>query len=162
MTRPRSKEEAKAIAIARSRARKGKGGLIVTGVAEIDALLKDLPAKLAKKVIRKAVREANKPTRRDAQANAPKDTGKLKKAIKLVAIRRSRTRIGVMVRIDSKDFAGEEFYPMIQEYGSADRNIPATGYMRRAYEENKGRVRREVEREVLFGLERLVREGAGG
>lgn len=162
MPRPLSKAQAKAVAIARSRAKKGKGGFVVTGVAEIDSLLKQLPQKLAKKVIRKAIRAANKKTRKDAQGNAPVDSGKLKKAIKLVALKRSRNRIGITVRVDGKDFEGEEFYPAVQEYGSPEAGIPATGYMRRAFEENKERVRREVELDALEGLDRLVREGASG
>lgn len=157
--KPTSKAEAKRVAIAYAKKMKGKSGLIVTGHKKLDKLLRHVDTKLAKQVGRKAIRDANKKTLADARANAPVDDGLLKKMIKLRAIKRTRTGFGVLVRIDSKDMPDKPFYPIVQEYGSEKRNIPAVAYMRRAYESNKRRVLKEVIAAMEKGLKKIIRTG---
>lgn len=94
------------------------GRVLLQGGAELERRLKLLPVKVAKKVVRKALREAAKPIQKDAKARAPKLTGKGAKSIKVRAFKgRRKGSIGVTVQSSAGDFAGDEFYMSMQEFG---------------------------------------------
>lgn len=121
------------------------------------ALIRDfkkLEGVTQRKTFRKAVRESFKPVLRAAKANAPVLTGLMRQKIRLRAIKRSRSRIGVQVltgrrsdmipkvltpsalaKITSR---GDVYYPAIVEYGSKKRNIKANPFIRRAFDSNAG------------------------
>lgn len=87
----------------------------------------DSLAKLQPKLSRKILREESRKTAKSvllpvAKQNTPKDTGLMRKSIKIVSIKRSRVAVGVRLAMSSKKFPGDRlFYGGFLEYG-----IPAT------------------------------------
>lgn len=93
--------------------------ITITGIDKIDKKLASLPEKTLKKLAKKAVRTALKPIQIAAKAKAPKDTGELRKNIKVRAMTRLRDKkatIGVQV-IAGQDFTGPTFHGGFQEFG---------------------------------------------
>jgi len=76
----------------------------VSGVKEFNQALKKLPAKMAEKVAQKALRKAANMVARQARANAPVKTGRLKKAIRVRNSRYNRLNrngvVGVILRLN--------------------------------------------------------------
>lgn len=90
----------------------------VRGDKEIISKLKKLEKKLTKKIITRAARTAMKPVMQAAKSYAPKQSGTLRKAIKLRALKKNRRgNIGVRVAISDKWFVGKMFYGAFQEFG---------------------------------------------
>ena len=121
----------------------------VTGDIALNKALKALGSKLALKLERKALRQVAKPVLADAKANAPVgETGDLKRALKLRAMRRSRTRIGMQIVTSKGWFQGDTFYGAFQEFGwktgkrGSDnrKQIPPKLYVTKAYEKHKGTI----------------------
>lgn len=118
------------------------------------------PKKLKTKLLKKAVRDAARPVLDDAKRFVPTDTGRLKKSIKLRALKRSRTRtragiIGVRIVTSKSDnvFAGSTYYGGMVEFGT-DR-MPARSFMRFAMDINEGTVKdvyRAAVRKILKEL----------
>lgn len=96
-----------------------KDHLVLTGDAELNRKLRELGGPKQKAAIRKASRAALKPVAAAAKANAPKRSGRLRKSIKVKAIKRSRSRVGSRVTTSKTDnqFKGRQFYSGFQEYG---------------------------------------------
>lgn len=136
----------------------GKGGVIVTGIPEIDRKLKTLVPRLQKKVIRQAMRKAMALVTEEARARVPVDTGELRKAIKTrAAKRRRRGEIGVDTRVGEGDFKGETFYGGMVEFGTS--KMPPRPFMAPAYDGKKDEARRIATDEILKGVEREASQG---
>lgn len=85
-------------------------GVVVTGVKEIDRRLRRLEPRVGKKVIRQAIRKALRPVLAAAKANAPVESGALRRSIKIRAVKSKLRRKGVVgldVRVDRKTFRRE-------------------------------------------------------
>jgi HK97 gp10 family phage protein len=97
------------------------GGLVITGDKELDRLFQMLPDGMQKRVLRPALRAAAKVIQAQAVANAPKDTGALKKSIKVRAGKRSRkgiVRVNVTTSKDSTTlYKGKQYYGAFIEFG---------------------------------------------
>lgn len=93
--------------------------IILTGDKALDRNLHQLEAKLQRKVFNRAGREAVKPIAAKARQNAPKDTGRLRKSIKVRATKRSRRGVGIKVTTGDRsgDFGGKGYYGAFLEYG---------------------------------------------
>jgi HK97 gp10 family phage protein len=85
----------------------------------LKAKLSALTDSEAKKAILGACREAIKIVQKEAQTLAPSKTGALRRSLKVRAIRRSRSRIGMRVTTSKTDnlYAGKTFYAAFQEFG---------------------------------------------
>jgi len=122
-----------------------KTTLIVTGDKRLNRKLAKLKGPEGKKVIRKASRAAMKVYQFAAKQNAPSRTGTLKKQIKVRAMKRSRVKVGTMVRA-----TGDGFYGNFLELGT--RHIDAMNFMRMAAKDNQSRIlaiyRRDLGREI--------------
>lgn len=123
--------------------------------------LNNLPYSLAKKIMRKAARKAAKPLLDAARSFAPVKTGKLRKGIKIRAIKRKRSSlvVGVKVQTPTREELGipedaAHYYPAVMEYGSA--NIPARSYMRNAKDASEG----EVFKIYQVEIQKLINEEA--
>lgn len=135
-------------------ARKAGGGqkAIVTGVKELDAILRDLEPKLARKYIRKGMRDGMKLVRDQARADAPVRSGTMRKAIKVRAGRsRKRGRIAIEVRVGEGDFKGDTFYGAFVEYGTSRQK--AQEFMLRAFRERGEAARREIIAAIVSGVQ---------
>ena len=72
------------------------------GTGKLAKKLEQLTSNETKAVIRGGCREALRPIQKQAIATAPKDTGDLKRNIKIRALKRSRKRIGARITIQSE------------------------------------------------------------
>jgi len=145
--------------------------------------LKALPPKVQRGVIRKAARNAMRPMHGQSKANAPKGaTGKLRRSIKLRAIRPRGGRIGITISSNEKWFMGPEYYAAFQEFGwhigareswmrsrgkwsgiGSDRDqrrwIEGMHYMEDAYKSGGDRALRMFMDEVMLGIKRAASGG---
>lgn len=92
---------------------------MLTGSEELNRKLATLKGPQQKAALRKASRTALKPVADQAKANAPKRSGRLRRSIKVRALKRSRSRIGSRVTSSGTDnnFKGRTFYGAFQEFG---------------------------------------------
>lgn len=77
-------------------------------------MLDDLPKVVRSDAIRRVARGAAKIVQKKAKANAPKDTGTLRRSIRVRSMKRSRVRVGARV-VSLK--LGKRYYSVMQEYG---------------------------------------------
>lgn len=114
------------------------GEIEVQGISE---LLRKLVAvggaKFAKKALRSAIRKGGKPMLAAIKARAPVDSGDLEESLKLKAIKRTRTGVGVTIGTSAYNslFQGEQFYGAFQEFGTA--KLPPNPFMRPGFDETK-------------------------
>lgn len=158
-------------------ARRAGGGIVgsihMTGGAELERRLKALPGKIAKKLIRRALRSGAKIILAQAKANAPVDTGALKKSLKVrAAKRRGRGSVGVTVSTAEGDFKGDQFYASFIEYGhkrgkrpgkgatDAREEVPARPFMRPAFDEKKQEAVNVISSTLGAGIEQVAKEPA--
>ena len=127
----------------------------VTGIKSIDAKLKSLEPKVAKKVIRRAGRQALKQAvLPEAKALAPVGTGQLKKAIKVRSGGRSRKAILMDVQVGQGTFKGDQFYGGFQEWGwqAGPTKVEGKHYMKQAYEKRGDKARQMALDEIWRGI----------
>jgi len=113
----------------------------VLGLKKLQKRLRKMEPKLRKKLTRKAIRKAGKVVHEAAKERVPKESGDLKKSIKLRALKRSRKnkhRVGVRVISGGRFFQGEYYYGGHVEYGTSD--TAAEPYMRPARDNHKDQV----------------------
>ena len=135
------------------------------GGKEIHRALMRMEAKVARKITKRALRAGTKVIRDQAVANAPSDTGRMKKAMIVRAARkRKRGEASFNVMFDTKKYpelitrtAGGKrfFYPAVVEYGTATR--PAKAFMRRAWDSRKMDALRVIMRAFRGGLDDAAR-----
>ena len=91
----------------------------LTGSDRLNRKLAELTSAQAKAAIRSAARPALQPTLQAARALCPARDGKLRRSIKIRAIRRSRTRVGMRLTTSGSDnaFSGKTFYGGFIEWG---------------------------------------------
>ncbi len=144
--------------------RKTDGVTTVADRVALKAIMKDLselPERMQKKACAKALRASAKIVQQDARALAPLDTGRLERAIKVRAAKRSRRyqdSVRIQVRVGSNDhlFIGDEFYAGFVELGHRKGNFrikqDPDPFLRPALWSNAGeivRIFREQIREFL-------------
>lgn len=101
---------------------KAGGGVIVTGEAELDRLLRSLPLKVQKKLSRQATRKSAKEIALPyAKSRVPVDEGDLLRALVVRAMKRSRNRFGHTVGTKEGAYQGDQFYGSFPEYGTKHR-----------------------------------------
>ena len=92
---------------------------ILTGDDRLNAKLALLKGAQAKSVIRSAARTAMRPVHAAARRNAPRRSGVLAMSIKIKAMKRSRSRVGVRLTTSATDslYQGKQFHGAFQEFG---------------------------------------------
>lgn len=141
----------------------------VDGVSHIIAALEKLPARLESKVLRQAARAVAKEIVPTAKANAPKDTGAIRRTIKVRAVKGKRGSIAVRVRTGTREelakfhpkraeeiLTSKWYYPAAVEYGYSRNGVtaPPNAYMRRALRSHAESGKRAMRRALLQGLKR--------
>jgi HK97 gp10 family phage protein len=131
----------------------------IKGLDEIEKRLKQLPQKVAKKVVRKAVREGAKPILKAAQSKVPVKTGALKKSLKVRAMKAKLAKGGAGVHVGVSDqwFKGDLFYGGMVEFGT--KNMPAKPFIRPAYDEKKNEAVKVTVKHLLKGIDDIVKQG---
>lgn len=120
----------------------------IEGVRDIQAALRRLPASVANKAVRGAVQKAVGLFRDEARRRAPKRTGALKRAITAATFGGKGKDIAGRVYVSRRllKFARTQqsrkvFYAHLVEFGFTARDgskVPGKGFMRAAYETQKG------------------------
>jgi HK97 gp10 family phage protein len=138
-------------------------GIKVTGQREIEDLFKALPYKIAASVLRKGITEGARHVRDRAKKLAPRDTGALRKSIKVRGLAAAKAagyqkkmgfaKGGSMPPI-GKQVVAEEFYAHIIEFGR--KGAPAAnggqGFLRPAGGQMQQKVRQLIEQSVRAAL----------
>ena len=168
---PRAQTESRATGTA------GRGRTIVlTGIKEIDAKLKQLEPRIAKKVIRQAMRKAMGPVKsavQEIERTGPMATGATAAAVKIRAGKsKKRGLIALQVRIGKGDYQGDQYYAAFGEFGwktgkrgrmtdspSVEQNrrlIPGHHRMEQAFNRTKDTARDEAIVLIGEGAEREI------
>jgi HK97 gp10 family phage protein len=113
--------------------------LVITGIRQLDKALAELEPKVVKKILRKAMRPSMKPMLKQAKANAPVDTGAIKKAIRLKSAPRSRQTLGLDLQIGEQNYVGKTFVGAFHEFGTS--KMEPRPFMRPAYDSHKSKAR---------------------
>jgi HK97 gp10 family phage protein len=89
------------------------------GDKELSEMLRKLTKAEFKSAVQTGAKKAMSPVQKTARSLAPKRTGKLKRAIRVRVLKRSRVRVGARVTVGHHDnmFKGRTFYAAFQEYG---------------------------------------------
>ena len=108
--------------------------MTLTGDKQLERVLKKMPAKLQRNLVRKAMRKSLTGMRKEARELAPTRTGRLRKAVKTkVSLRRNGDMTGrVFVKYKGK---GAAPYAHLIEWGDAGKIRP-TRFMTRTLEAN--------------------------
>ena len=117
--------------------------------------LKRLPITLQKKIIRPALRKGFKPVFAATKAAVPVDEGKLKRGLKLRALKRSRGAVGVRIITPPREALdipanAPGYYPAHIELGTATQ--AARPFMRASFDAHKERTIAIIAREIAKGL----------
>lgn len=132
----------------------------ILGDKDLDRKFAQATAKLQKKVLRPAMRKGARPILQDAKVGAPVRLGRMKKTLKIRAMKRSRNRIGVMIQTGTRAQLGIDandpyYYPMAVETGT--RRMAARPFMRPALKKNKAKTMGILSREIRRGLQSIVK-----
>ncbi len=120
-----------------------------------------LPGRLQKKVLRKSMRDAAKPILKDIRQaiSAIRVTGfhtdPLRKGMKLRSLKRSRSRIGVMIMAPTRDVLGipsdaDYYYPAHIELGTL--NNESQPFMREPFNDKRATTLNTIKRDVGRGI----------
>ena len=135
------------------------------GIKELEAKFRRLPDRVQKKILRPSMRAGAKEVQQAAKAAVPKDTGRLRRSLILKAIKRSRNRIGFVVRTKGREFFGIDagskwYYPAIIEYGYVrfGKQYPARSYLRSTVERLRPIVLRRIGADVRAKLTAVAKQ----
>lgn len=109
----------------------------IEGLKELGRAIEQLDTKIQKRILRSATAAGARVIAKEAKANAPEDTGNLKKNIRTKNIKpdklgKQESVVGVRVKGKTKDSA---FYWRFVEFGTA--KMPAKPFLRPAFESKK-------------------------
>jgi len=131
-----------------------KGNVIVTGDKALDKTMATMEAKVQKKVARHAMRVAAKSIILPAaKRRVPVLSGALKRSLKVKAMKRSRSRIGVAVEAGDGFFKGEQYYSGMVEFGW--KSAPAHPFLRPAGYESEPQVQALIVADIRKALAEL-------
>lgn len=131
------------------------------GFSRVSRAFNKLDHKARKKHLRPALRAGAKVIKNAAQSLAPKDSGALKRTIKVRSLKRSRKNFGVFIRTGTaselgiKETKGRGYYPFSVEYGTDEQ--PARPYMRPALKNNDERARKAIAERLWKGIREEAR-----
>lgn len=136
--------------------------VMVFGDKQLQRRLSNLILKLQRKVVRKSLREAARPIHAASKAKCPVLTGRLRKSIKLRAMRRARGRFGMRIITGTREELGipadePYYYPAAVETGHG--NVPAYPFLRPALHENRGKALKIACQFLRQGIEQEMRRG---
>jgi len=131
----------------------GAGNVSITGDKELLKALGQLKVTVENRIMRKALRAGAKPVRADARANAPFDSGLLKKNIKTRSYKGRKDNIAVYVGTGTRQEMGIEgkwYYPAHVELGH--KGVSGVPFLRNALKRNTATVMTIVRKETWDGI----------
>lgn len=126
--------------------------LRVAGLSELKRKLERVQVHARGRVISAALMRAAEPIRRDAEANAPKRTGRLGRGMQKDVLETSPTSAIVAVGPEE-----DEFYGVFQEFGAPGQNVPAQPFLEPAFDANARDAIRTFGRELGRKIEQAAR-----
>ena len=144
----------------------------IEGMKQLEKSLKKL-GKVPQKHVTASSKKGMNIVLKDAKANAPYDTGMLKKGIKLVG-ERSRTKAKKVYRVvfdramndvfQKKNAEGKitGYYPVSQEYGFFAKNgryIPGYRFVRDSLTDNVGKIEKTIVTEMKKKIDAEIARG---
>lgn len=133
------------------------------GDVELIRKLNSLPGRVQRGAFRTAARKSGKILASEQKRRAPVESGQTKRAIKVRAIKRTRTGVGVTVGTSQKDYTGDQFYAAFVEYGHKQGHrrlganrvfIPARPFLRPAFDAKIGEMEAVYRSELKVQLEK--------
>lgn len=154
--------------------------IVLTGSETLNRKLLELTSTQAKAAIRSAARPALQTTLQAARALCPARDGKLRKSIKIRAIRRSRSRVGMRLSTSKSDnaFSGKTFYGGFIEWGrkvgkrrrvsvrrpprndtsDTRRKVPSNPFMKRAARRTQTAALKSYSRGILEYIRKITKK----
>jgi HK97 gp10 family phage protein len=126
----------------------------IKGAADINRKLRNLPARVGKKVIRQSMRLALKPVRAQVQQEAPKASGKMAKVVKIRSGGRGR-KGAIIMRITLTKDQFDKFYAAFRALGT--KKMKGDPFMQRSVKMKREEAIRIARAQILAGVEREVR-----
>lgn len=127
----------------------------LVGDKKLQRKFKQLVGTVQKKIARKAMRAGAKIIQQDAKKRVKTKSGRLKKSIKVKAIKRSRRAIGFLVRTGTRkelqvDENSQYYYPAALEYGHG--GVRAFPYLRPALDNNADKALKKIGEVIAQGI----------
>lgn len=92
--------------------------IVVLGIPQVDAALKELGARVGNKVVRQGMRAGAKIVAAEIANRSPSRTGRMKSSVKVRTMKRSRkNRIGLIAGFGEGWFKGKTFYAAFVAFG---------------------------------------------
>ena len=136
----------------------------VKGLKETETMLVNMPRKLARKAVKTGIRKGIAPIRKHARANAPKDTGRLRRAIKSRVWKRPKKgEYGYKVIIDrgnSRDDPKGAWYGYFVDEGYVKedgKHVEGKHFMTNAFDSQKDRAADITIKEIERGIDEATR-----
>jgi len=90
----------------------------LSGFKQLERKLNELPKRIRRKVLSQSLRAGAKIIQAEAKARVPKDTGELRRSIKVrVGKVKNRGDVKIIVITGAGDFKGDQYYGAFVEYG---------------------------------------------
>lgn len=128
----------------------------LTGADDIARRLKALDVKVRERALRRSLRAAAKVIADEVRANAPADTGRLRRNIAITTqVRRAKQLMSAQVRVRTRGKAGDAknaYYWRFIEYGT--RHIKPDPFVTRAFESEKSGAAQQVIDSVIQEIEK--------
>lgn len=128
----------------------------IQGARELDKVLKKLPERVARTVVRGAVRKAAKVVEAEMRARAPVGpTGNLKASIGQIGVRQPDKRKVVRTVGALKRGGRKGYHAHLVEFGTV--KTPARPFIRPAFDRTKGEALKVMGKELGKGVEKAAR-----
>ena len=135
-------------------------GFDLKGFGKVSKKFNKLPAAIQKKHLNKSLRAGANVIKNAARSLVAVDEGKLKKSLKVRALKRSAKQFGVMVQTGTAAELGipetknRGYYPFTLEYGTKTQR--ARPYMRPALHNNDERARKVIGQDLWVRIKKEV------
>lgn len=131
----------------------------IEGHKRLTRALKNLEAKLAKKIVRDALKPAADALMNATQHEAPVDTGRMVANMYLSRFKTSRGTARYEVMLPKREALGiapdaKGYYPAAVLYGT--KNTPPNDFVGRAFDKHGDRIRRMAIDKIYRGIERAL------
>lgn len=131
----------------------------VLGTKQIMLKLGLMEKKVRGKIIRGALRQAANIVKKKARDNAPKESGLIRKQIKIKTMKRKVNRIGITVQLNAT--AEGEWYSQVVEWGRKKiRPFEGRRFLKRAFDETKEQCEAVIKKELLYGAFGILKGAA--
>lgn len=154
-----------------------RGGIVVTGMKELDNMLRQMTPELNNRILGAANAESAKPLIKEAKSLVPKKTGTLEKSIGAIKVsKRKATEIGMVKVGPRRGGRYRGYHGHLVEFGTGPRKpggwyagfrnprstvMPAHPFMRPAFERTKTQIISTQKQSVAVKLNAFMKRKLG-